>query len=59
VAEELRKKIESMQLLPDRSVTTSLGIATLQPNENWRDWMKRSDDNMYRAKKQGRNRVVA
>ena len=59
VAEELRKKIESMRLLPDRSVTTSLGIATLQPNENWRDWMKRSDDNMYHAKKQGRNRVVA
>ncbi|MCL5974977.1 MAG: GGDEF domain-containing protein [Gammaproteobacteria bacterium] len=58
VAEELRKTIEAMPLLPDRSVTTSLGIATLQPKEDWRDWMKRSDDNLYRAKKEGRNRVV-
>lgn len=59
VAEELRVTIESMTLLPDKSVTTSLGIATLQPKEHWRDWMKRSDDNLYRAKKEGRNRVVA
>jgi len=59
VAEELRKKIESMRLLPDRSVTTSVGVATLQPKEDWRDWMKRSDDNLYRAKKEGRNRVLA
>ena len=58
VAEELRKTIESMLLLPDRRVTTSLGVATLQPKEHWRDWMKRSDDNLYLAKKQGRNRVV-
>lgn len=59
VAEELRKTIEAMPLLPDRRVTTSLGIATLQPDEAWRDWMKRSDDNLYRAKKEGRNRTVA
>ncbi|WP_417551090.1 GGDEF domain-containing protein [Methylophaga sp.] len=59
LAEELRQTIEVMPLLPDRSVTASLGIATLQPNENWRDWMKRSDDNLYRAKKGGRNRAVA
>lgn len=59
VAEELRQTIEVMPLLPDRNVTASLGVATLQPNENWRDWMKRSDDNLYRAKKDGRNRVVA
>lgn len=59
VAEELRKAIETMSLLPDHRVTTSLGVATLQPGEHWRDWMKRSDDNLYRAKKEGRNLVVA
>lgn len=59
VAEEVRKAIEAMPLLPNRHVTTSLGIATLQPKEYWGDWMKRSDDNLYRAKKAGRNRAVA
>ncbi|MCX4186557.1 GGDEF domain-containing protein [Methylophaga sp. OBS4] len=59
VAEELRQSIEAMPLLPEHIVTTSIGVATLEPGEHWRDWMKRSDENLYRAKKEGRNRIVA
>ncbi|NEQ53040.1 MAG: GGDEF domain-containing protein [Leptolyngbya sp. SIO3F4] len=57
VAEELRNRIASLQLLPKRSVTVSVGVATLQVGEDWSTWMKRSDNNLYRAKMGGRNRV--
>ena len=59
VAEELRHAIATMPLLPNRPVTVSVGVATLQPQENWSEWMKRSDENLYHAKAKGRNRVVA
>ena len=58
LAEELRAGIETMSLLPDRKVTASIGVATLESGEHWRHWMKRSDEFLYRAKSGGRNRVV-
>lgn len=58
-AEELRIAIESLSLLPQHTVTASLGVATLLPGEDWDAWMKRSDENLYRAKATGRNCVVA
>ena len=58
-AEELRSAVESLPLLSRHTVTASLGVATLQPGEDWDAWMKRSDENLYRAKADGRNRVVS
>ena len=58
VAEELRGAIATMSLLPNRRVTASVGVATLRSPENWSEWMKRSDENLYQAKSRGRNRVV-
>ena len=57
VAEELRGRIAGLELLPERSVTVSVGVATLKAGEGWTEWMKRSDKNLYRAKMGGRNRV--
>jgi diguanylate cyclase (GGDEF)-like protein len=59
VAEELRAAIESHAFLADRSVTVSIGLAELGPDEGWTAWIKRGDENLYRAKQGGRNRVVA
>lgn len=59
LAEELRHTIESQPVLPDHPVTVSIGVATLETHENWDDWMKRCDKNLYRAKQDGRNRVIA
>jgi diguanylate cyclase (GGDEF)-like protein len=59
VAEELRVAVETSALLPNRTVTASIGVATLEPGEDWKAWMKRGDENMYRAKAAGRNRVAA
>ncbi|MEO0373290.1 MAG: GGDEF domain-containing protein [Cyanobacteria bacterium P01_A01_bin.17] len=58
VAEELRKEIAALELLPNRPVTVSIGLATLHPQEDWKLWMQRSDENLYQAKAMGRNRVV-
>ena len=57
VAEELRMTIAALQSIPNYPVTVSIGVAELQPLESWKDWMKRSDDSLYRAKQGGRNRV--
>lgn len=57
-AEELRATVESVQILPDCTVTISVGVAALKPGETWREWMKRSDERLYDAKSLGRNRVV-
>ena len=42
---------------PAGPVTSSLGAATLRPDEDWHHWLARADAAMYRAKKGGRNRV--
>ena len=59
IAEELRGAVAALQILPEHPVTVSIGAATLQSGESWTEWMKRSDENLYRAKLDGRNRVVA
>lgn len=59
VAEEMRKEIELLPLLPDHIVTASIGVANLQPDDDLSGWMKRCDKNLYLAKSRGRNQVVA
>ncbi|WP_409431931.1 PleD family two-component system response regulator [Litorimonas sp. RW-G-Af-16] len=39
-------------------ITTSAGVAQVQPGENLRDVFKRADDALYRAKQAGRNKVL-
>ncbi|MGF1524944.1 MAG: GGDEF domain-containing protein [Leptolyngbyaceae cyanobacterium] len=59
VAEELRQRLESLKILPEWTVTVSVGVAALQSGETLQEWMKRSDDKLYHAKSSGRNRVIA
>lgn len=63
-AERLRAAVASNAFrLPDgdaaRSVTVSIGVAEAQRGESSEAVMKRADDALYRAKAEGRNRVVA
>jgi diguanylate cyclase (GGDEF)-like protein len=62
IAERLRATIANARLegLPaDARVTASFGVAECLPNdEDAKAVLKRADDALYRAKREGRNRVV-
>jgi diguanylate cyclase (GGDEF)-like protein/PAS domain S-box-containing protein len=61
-AEMIRRSISEMRFQFDKielSVTSSIGIAAvLQHGDTWERAFERADAAMYRAKKDGRNRVV-
>ncbi len=58
IAENLREMIEQRNFLETRPVTVSIGVAMLEKSDTVETWMKRADANLYRAKSEGRNRVV-
>ena len=55
LAEQLRTLVDANELVPDQSVTISLGVAELKAGESANDWLHRSDEALYRAKNAGRN----
>jgi diguanylate cyclase (GGDEF)-like protein len=60
LAERIRRKIEKLQIFPelDMHVAASFGVVALQENESAETIFMRVDNAMYRAKNNGRNRVV-
>lgn len=64
-AERIREEIAALPVIVDGGsikvdVTMSLGIASLDPgDETLRDLVRRADEALYAAKRDGRNRVVA
>ena len=64
LAESLRKKVEGKKVVNRRTgetlgqVTMSIGIARFRPGESAAELVHRADEALYRAKAQGRNRVV-
>ena len=62
-AERLRQKIEEMKIQCNNNVvrlTMSFGVATWdESHKNIDEFIKHADENLYRAKEEGRNRVIA
>lgn len=61
-AEHLRKEAENLVfpgLPPELRISISIGVAQFQPDEDISKTLSRSDHALYRAKAEGRNRVVA
>ncbi len=65
LAEAIRQSLEALALPHEKSpigwVTTSIGVAALGPDDQQSPemFLRMADKAMYRAKEQGRNRVVA
>lgn len=59
LAEKLRLKIERTPLVPDHTVTVSIGVAKVESDIGWTEWMKLCDEKLYCAKSNGRNQVCA
>ena len=60
VAERLRATIAALpmaDLVPGLEVTISAGVAALQGDNTLKDVLRRADQALYRAKKNGRNRI--
>lgn len=55
VARDLINAIGSSRFIPGRAVTVSIGIAQLVADEGCGGWLKRADENLYKAKTSGRN----
>ena len=59
LAENLRRRIERARFTAGISLTVSIGVAQLQGREDREAWLGRADKALYRAKKGGRNQVIA
>jgi two-component system cell cycle response regulator len=64
VAERLRRSVETTPFVISREpgeikLTVSIGMASTHPNETAEDLLRRADQALYRAKREGRNRVIA
>ncbi len=58
IAEKLRATIEDQLQCNGTPITVSIGATWFYPGETSADLMSRADAAMYRAKREGRNRVV-
>jgi len=56
VAERLRREVENSRALP-LAMTASLGVASLRNQEPGTELLRRADQALYEAKRNGRNRV--
>lgn len=59
LAEKLRAAIAAIEFPKVGTVTSSFGVAELNPEDSLAHLVERADAAMYRAKQQGRNRVEA
>ncbi|PHS26336.1 MAG: hypothetical protein COA83_02975 [Methylophaga sp.] len=59
VAEKLRKEFLQLPLISGHTISISIGVASLQAEMDWKQWMKLGDENLYKAKDNGRNQVVS
>jgi diguanylate cyclase (GGDEF)-like protein len=57
LAEKLRKAIEAFDFDLPEPITCSFGVSAHQQGESWQDLFSRTDELLYKAKANGRNRV--
>ena len=58
LAEKLREAVALQSFRAAGTITVSVGVAEHIPEEALESWMERADRALYRAKAEGRNRVV-
>ncbi|MFY9142565.1 sensor domain-containing diguanylate cyclase [Sulfuricurvum sp.] len=58
LAERLKKEIEHSRFKDVGQITVSIGVAKYDGRESIESFVKKADDSMYQAKREGKNRVV-
>jgi diguanylate cyclase (GGDEF)-like protein len=59
LAEDIRAAIAEVPFGTMGSITASFGVAEVRDGEDLTTWLRRADQALYRAKRSGRNEVVA
>jgi diguanylate cyclase len=60
LAEKIRMTIEQEQMIENHPISLSIGVSLVQLDDrDMNDAIRRADKNLYMAKQQGRNRVIA
>jgi diguanylate cyclase (GGDEF)-like protein len=57
VADELRESVEQARIIPEGSMTISVGVCDVSHADDMEHWFKLADGALYLAKHNGRNRV--
>jgi diguanylate cyclase (GGDEF)-like protein len=57
-ADAIRAIVEDLTLADNHQITISAGVTEIEANLSWREWMKKSDEKLYHAKRNGRNQMV-
>lgn len=55
--EKVRDAVQAEPLVDQLRITTSIGAAMLEPDDDWPRWLARADSALYQAKDAGRDRV--
>ena len=58
IAENIRKTIENYKFDIVKNCTASLGVSEINEEDNINSLLKRVDENLYKAKENGRNRSI-
>jgi len=56
-ADGLRVAVEEADILAEKVVTISIGVADYDSQQSIDEWIRQADANLYEAKRRGRNRV--
>lgn len=59
LTEKVRLAVSKQEILPNRQLTISMGIALLNDMDTADSWLARADTELYEAKQKGRNQVRA
>lgn len=57
IAENLRIKIKEIAVNNESPITCSFGVASVKQKDGSSDIIKRADEGLYKAKRNGRDRV--
>ena len=58
IAQRIRKNVEASIFEQEIKLTISIGVSSKQDKGSIQEWIEQSDKALYRAKEEGRNRVI-